>query len=77
MDNPRQSPVAHAAGRAAWQVADLVRAEIDSGSTTDAIRFVVDRLAMHIASGHIGDADDCNLCTQATWKECMKTMAAR
>lgn len=73
----KQGPVAAAAGRAAWQVADMVRAETATGSTPDVIVFLADRLAMHIASQHNGEADDCNPCTQAIWRERIQSAAAR
>jgi hypothetical protein len=73
----KESPVTRAAGAAAWAVADLVRAELDTGSSTDVVRFMADRLALHIASAHIGEADDCNICTQKIWRETMQQQAAR
>lgn len=66
-----------AAGAAAWQVADLIRAELDSGSSRDVVVFLADRLALHIASQHHGEADDCHPCTTAIWKEQMQAMTRK
>lgn len=57
-----------AAGIAAWRVATLVRAEVDAGSSPDTVVFLAEVTALHIEAFHNGDAQDCNLCIQATWK---------